>query len=117
MTYALLIYRSGLQPLPRAQDQAALAGHRGLQAEASARGALHAVARLDEPVTARTVRYRDGAHDIADGPYIEAKEWLVGFYLIDCASADEAAEEARKICTDSLHTIEVRPVSWRWRPA
>ena len=47
-------------------------------------GDLHAVARLDEPGTARTVRARASGHEISDGPFIESKEWLVGFYLVDC---------------------------------
>ena len=56
------------------------------------------MARLDRVSTAKTVRLRRGAHATADGPYIETKEWLVGFYLIDCASEDEAMERARMIC-------------------
>lgn len=114
MTWALLIYqttRVGV-PLPSLEENAALAGHRALQAEASARGELHAVARLDAPGKARTV----SAHDVTDGPFIETKEWLVGFYLVDCATEDEALARARLICPDSSHVIEVRPVTWRWKP-
>lgn len=114
-TYALLIYRAGPDPAP-ADDRRALAAHRSLQSEASARGELQAVARLDHVSTAKTVRLRRGAHATADGPYIETKEWLVGFYLIDCASEDEALERARMICPIEDHAIEVRPVEWRWRP-
>jgi hypothetical protein len=114
MTYALLIYRAAA-PLP-AEERAALAAHRALQSEAGARGELHAVARLVEPERARTVRRAGAAHDVSDGPYIEAKEWLVGFYLVDCASEAEALARAKAICRDDAHAIEVRPVSWRWTP-
>lgn len=113
MTYALLIYRALHEPDPAA-DQRALAEHRAVQREAFARGELHAVARLDDAPGAKTVRPRSGgAHEVTDGPYIESKEWLVGFYLLDCASEDEALARARALC-DGRHAIEVRPVTWRF---
>jgi hypothetical protein len=51
-----------------------------------------------------------------DGPFMETKEWLVGFYLIDCESEQQALDRAKGICGDGAHAIEVRAVSWRWRP-
>jgi hypothetical protein len=114
-TYALLIYRAGPDPTPE-EERRALAAHRALQSEASARGELHAVARLGDAGTAKTVRLQRGAHAMTDGPYIETKEWLVGFYLIDCTSEDEALARARTICPITGHAIEVRPVDWRWNP-
>lgn len=115
-TYALLIYQVGAEPSPESSARA-LEGHRALQAEASARGDLHEVARLDRPATARTVAVggavRGDAHEITDGPYAETKEWLVGFYVVDCASEDEAIQRARTICPVRDHVIEVRPVTWR----
>lgn len=114
-TYALLIYRTApLEPVPESSERA-LAGHRALQKETSARGELHAVARLAGIDAAKTVRARPGAHDVMDGPYIDTKEWLVGFYLVDCADEAEALERARAICPVADHAIEVRPVTWRWK--
>ena len=117
MNYALLIYRTIplSQPLPELEEQAALAGHRALQAEAAARGQLHAVARLDETGRARTVQARAGAHEVTDGPYVETKEWLVGFYVVDCDNEEQALARAKLICPDIGHVIEVRPVTWRWQ--
>jgi hypothetical protein len=116
-TYALLIYRAALaaQEPTVENERRALAGHRALQLVASARGELHAVARLDDALNAKTVTLERGAHAITDGPYVETKEWLVGFYLIDCSSEDEALERARMICPIEDHAIEVRPVQWRWK--
>lgn len=118
MTYALLIYRTAppSAPISELEERRALAEHRALQAEAARRGELHAVARLDDSRTARTVRPRLGGHEITDGPFIETKEWLVGFYVVDCQSEDEALARARQICGDGAHAIEVRPVTWRWKP-
>ena len=93
-----------------------MAGHRSLQADAAARGQLHAVARLDDLSKARTVRSRAGVHEVTDGPFIETKEWLVGFYLVDCENEEQALARARQICPDAGHGVEVRPVSWRWQP-
>jgi hypothetical protein len=118
MTYALLIYRTRppSEPIAASEERAALAGHRAVQVEAAGKGQLHAVARLDEASRARTVTRRGGAHEVTDGPYIESKEWLVGFYLVDCDGEEEALARARRICPDSGHAIEVRPVTWRWKP-
>jgi hypothetical protein len=117
-TYALLIYRTTppSAPIPELEERQVLLGHRALQAEASARGELHAVARLDETRTARTVRQHPSRHDVTDGPFIESKEWLVGFYVVDCASEEQALARARQICGDGAHAVEVRPVTWRWTP-
>jgi len=116
-TYALLIYRTApaTEPLPALDEKQALAGHRALQKEAAVAKDLHAVARLDEPHHGRTVRKRAAGHEVTDGPFIESKEWLVGFYLVDCEDERRAVERARLICTDEHHVIEVRPVDWRWR--
>ncbi len=80
-SYALLIYRTtSLEPAAEASERA-LAGHRAVQKETAARGDLYAVARLDGVPTSKTVRAGGGAHEITDGPYIDTKEWLVGFYV------------------------------------
>jgi hypothetical protein len=117
LTYALLIYRTAPPsiPIPELEERAALAGHRALQAEAAASEQLHAVARLDDTSTARTLRLRSGAHEVTDGPFIETKEWLVGFYVIDCDDEEQAFARARQICPDQAHVIEVRPVTWHWK--
>jgi hypothetical protein len=114
MTYALLIYRTLAASTPAAAKDG-LAGHRALQTEASAAKELHAVAQLATPTTARSVRARGGRHEVTDGPFVESKEWLVGFYLVDCDSEEQAVARAKQICTDEDHAVEVRPVAWRWR--
>jgi hypothetical protein len=113
-TFALLIYRTASgEPSPEA-GRDALEGHRRLQRQA--RQDLHAVARLGPGTQARTVRVQRGAHQITDGPYIESKEWLVGFYLLECEDWQQALQRAREICPHADHAIEVRPVVWRWAP-
>ncbi len=84
-----------------------------LQDEARRRGDLLSVAQLTSAVRARMVRAQAGAHQVTDGPYLETKEWLVGFYLVECDDESEAIARAKLLCDDS-HSIEVRPVAWRW---
>ena len=117
MTYVLLIYRATERgKRPNAMDErATLRGHRRLQSEASASGELHAVARLDESRDVRTVKKSGKAHEIADGPFVETKEWLIGFYLVDCANEADAVERAKLICADDEHVIEVRKATWTWK--
>ena len=58
--------------------------------------------------TATTVRNRESADPlVTDGPFIETKEALGGYYVIDCKDLDQALELA-KICPSA--NIEVRPV-------
>src|SRR5687767_9684534 len=112
MTYALLIYRTlaAAAGSTAKSEKDGLAGHRALQAEAGAAGELHAVAQLAAPGTACTVRARSSGHEVTDGPFVESKEWLVGFYLVDCYDEAQAVARATQICTDEQHAVEVRPV-------
>ena len=64
-----------------------------------------------QPVNrAVTVRVRQGAVSITDGPFAETKERLAGFYLIDAEDLDEAAQLAARIPPARIGSIEVRPV-------
>jgi hypothetical protein len=117
VTYVLLIYRTAPPSSPITDDAVsnALVGHRAVQVEASSRGELHAVAQLGDPRRAITVKRAQGAHEVSDGPYVETKEWLVGFYLLDCRSEADAVSRAKQLTPDPDHAIEIRPVAWRWK--
>ena len=65
---------------------------------------------LQDPDTATTIRVRDGETLTTDGPFAETKEQLGGYYLIDCASLDEALEFAARIPAAERGAVEVRPV-------
>jgi hypothetical protein len=66
-------------------------------------------AALAEPVTARTVRVRNGVLSSTDGPFAEAKEHLVGYYLVDCDSLDRATAIAVQIPDARWERVEIRP--------
>jgi hypothetical protein len=57
-----------------------------------------------------TVRVRNGAISVIDGPFAETKEQLAGFYLIDATDLDEAVQIASRIPPARIGSIEVRPV-------
>lgn len=60
--------------------------------------------------TATTIRVRDGQTLTTDGPFIEAKEALGGFYIIEAADLDEAIALAAQCPGASTGAVELRPV-------
>jgi hypothetical protein len=66
--------------------------------------------RLQSATTATAVRKRAGELVIADGPFAETKEQIVGLFLVDCEDLDEAIEVASKVPLTEYGTVEVRPV-------
>lgn len=78
--------------------------------ELRAAGCLLAAQQLEAPVTARTVRSRNGITTITDGPFAETKEILAGFNLIEAASEEDALRIAQSFPWIQFGNIEVRPV-------
>lgn len=65
-------------------------------------------AELASTTAATTVRIRDGQSVVTDGPYAETKEALGGFFLLDCADLEEAADVAAQIPGAATGAIELR---------
>ncbi len=65
---------------------------------------------LQSPKAAVTVRVRDGKVSMTDGPFIETKEYLGGFILIEARDLNEAIRIAAGIPLARLGSIEIRPV-------
>lgn len=63
---------------------------------------------LKAPETARTIRIRDGRRSLTDGPYVETKEHVAGFILIEAENMDDAMEKAAGIPLARIGSIEVR---------
>jgi hypothetical protein len=66
-------------------------------------GALHG------PDAATVIRVSDGEQLMTDGPFVEAKEHIAGFYIINADDLDAALAWARKVVDAVQHPIEVRP--------
>src|SRR5688572_17769900 len=65
---------------------------------------------LDAIATATTVRVRGDETLVTDGPFVELKEALGGYYVFECDSIDEACRYAARIPAARHGAIEVRPV-------
>ncbi|WP_404366032.1 YciI family protein [Sphingomonas sp. MMS24-J45] len=65
---------------------------------------------LKPGTTATTVRLRDGRRDVHDGPYIDSKEELGGYFVIEVADLDEALQWAARNPAASYGAVEVRPI-------
>src|ERR671914_1501346 len=77
-----------------------------------ASGELLGTTALADPSASAVVRVRNGVPAVTDGPYLEAKEYLGGYYLVECENRERALELAAMIPdagVDGLG-IEVRPV-------
>jgi hypothetical protein len=67
-------------------------------------------AQLQPSMNARAVTLRAGQVAVADGPYVDTKEQLGGYFLIEVASMDEAVEWAAKCPGARIGGVEVRPI-------
>ena len=112
MKYALLIY----SPTTAEEYAAAAVPHsdeaggewvRYTQAAKDA-GVLLAAEQLTHTETATSVRVRGDDRLITDGPFMETKEHLLGFYLIDVPDLDTALEWATLMTAVNGGTVEVR---------
>ena len=65
---------------------------------------------LQRTGTARTIRVRAGKVSTTAGPFVETKEQLGGFFLIDAKNMDEACAVAARFPPARVAVIEVRPV-------
>jgi hypothetical protein len=80
-----------------------------LEEEMKAAGALVFTGRLREPETATVVRISNGEALTTDGPFLESKEQIGGFYIIEAEDLDAALEWGSKTTAAVGMPIEVRP--------
>lgn len=68
-------------------------------------------APLNDPSTATTIRVRDGKTLTVDGPFAETKEWMSGYYVLECDELDQALKAAAMVPSAKYGSVEVRPVA------
>jgi hypothetical protein len=109
----LLIY-SNAESWDSMSDEERLAlsqGHRELVAALQASGELVHGAGLDDESLSTTVRVTpDDEIEATDGPFIEAKEHLAGYYVVDVPDREAAVAIAARIPDAKRVAVEVRPV-------
>jgi hypothetical protein len=101
-----------LAALTEQEQQAIFSGHEKLMATMQESGEFHSTVALAEPAKTAVVKVRDGVPAVTDGPFLEAKEFLAGYYLIDVASKERAIELAALIPDAGIEGlgVEVREV-------
>ena len=110
MQYMLLIY--GEEAIWEADPdvEQKMADYGTLAGELRAQGKLVALEELQPVATATTVQVRGGETVVSDGPFMETKEVLGGYFTITAESLDEAIEWAAKVPDAKLGKIEIRPL-------
>ncbi|HEY2190915.1 MAG TPA: YciI family protein [Actinomycetospora sp.] len=87
-----------------------MGGQESFMEQLTATGEMVGTHALADPSQSVVVRGRPGAATVTDGPFLEAKEYIGGFYLVDCESAERAQELAAMIPGTDRLPVEVRPV-------
>jgi hypothetical protein len=113
MLYAILCYDNEdvVEAWTKEQDAAVMERLEAVQQRLRKQGRMGPVARLLPTTAATTVRKGRDAM-VLDGPFAETKEQLLGFYVVDCASLDEAVAVAKELgaASGSNGSHEVRPL-------
>ena len=79
-------------------------------AEAAKRSRSVSGEPLQPAATAKVVSVREGKTITSDGPFVDTKEQIGGFYVLDCENMDVALELAAQVPWAKTGHIEVRPV-------
>jgi hypothetical protein len=112
MRYLCLIYENEKQTaaMSKSEGEAFMREYFAFT-EAIKKSGHHLGGEALQPVhTATTVRVRNGKISTTDGPFVETKEQLGGFYLINARDLNDAIQVAARIPSVRLGSIEVRPI-------
>ena len=115
MLYAVFCYNNEnvTSEWSKEQDEKVMRDLAAVQSKYAEAGKLGPVARLMPTTTATTLRHTHSETIVTDGPFAETKEQLLGFYVVDCASVDEALEFARDLSSanPAAGSYEIRPLA------
>ncbi len=112
MRYLCLIYEDEKEweSKPQNELEALMGEYSAFTDDIRSKGQLAGGEALQPTPTATTVRVRNGKISTTDGPYVETKEQLGGFYLVDAKDLNEAIQIASRIPSARFGGVEVRPV-------
>lgn len=112
MQYLLMLYsdESAWSRMSPAEQAQGVAAYRAYTEALKTAGVWVGSNRLQGVATATTVRVSGDKSQVLDGPYVDSKEQLGGYYLIDAPDLDAALGWAARCPGASHGTIEVRPV-------
>jgi hypothetical protein len=112
MQYLLMLYanEAGWDKMTQAEQQQGLAAYKAFTEALTKAGVLRGKNRLQPISAATTVRLVDGKSQVLDGPYIDSKEQLGGYYLIEVPDLDAAISWAARCPGASHGIVELRPI-------
>ena len=113
MKYLMMIYgnQEKWDALPAEDWPEAIAKQEAFNTRYRETGELLGAYGLADAVQAKLVRRTpDGLPAVTDGPYLETKEYLASFYLLDCASEERAREIAADMPWADQEPVELWPV-------
>ncbi len=117
MQYLLMLYaeEAGWNKLTKAEQEQGMAACKAYTEALTKAGILRGSNRLQPSSAATTVRVANGKPQVLDGPYVESKEQVGGYYLIDVADLD--AEVVIVIVTPHWYGVETPDGQRGWMPA
>ncbi len=112
MKYLLMIYgnREKWESFPAEAWPEAIAKQEAFNARYRQTGELLGAYGLADAAQARLVRRADGVPAVTDGPYLETKEYLASFWLLDCASEQRALQIAADMPFADSEPVELWPI-------
>ena len=112
MRYMLLVHHdeAAFMKLSEATRQGMLDESIELTHELHATRQYLSASPLQSAATAAIVRVRDGKSTVIDGPFIETKEQLAGYFLIEARDLNDAIAIASRVPGARIGTVEVRPL-------
>jgi hypothetical protein len=118
MKYMLLIYGNEelWSSFPEEELAQVIKETQALQQELRTTGEFIGAWGVADQVMAKTVHVQDGAPVVTDGPYLEAKEYLGSFDIVDCDSLERALEIAARVPFARIGSVEVRPLMHEAQP-
>ena len=111
MKYMLMIYGNEelWSSFPQEDFEQVVVETNALQAELKASGEFVSAYGVGDQVLAKQVTLVDGAPVVTDGPYLETKEWIGGFWIIEASDLDAALKWAVEGSAACEAKVEVRP--------
>ena len=112
MKYLLMIYgnQEKWASFPAEAWAEAIAKQDAFNRKYQATGELIGAYGLGDVVRAKLVRRENGLPAVTDGPYLETKEYMASFYLLDCESEERALEIAADMPWADMEPVEFWPV-------
>ena len=118
MKYLLMIYgnQEKWASIPAQDWPEAIARQDAFNRKYQETGELIGAYGLGDAAAARLVRREGGMPAVTDGPYLETKEYIASFYLLDCESEERALQIAADMPWADVEPVEFWPILHEAKP-